>query len=393
MRRVFVIVLDSVGVGEMPDAQLYKDEGSNTLKSVSRDALFAMPNMGRLGLFNIDGIGVDEGLKEENPKGTFMKLQEASKGKDTTTGHWEIAGLISEHPMPVYPEGFPKEIIKQFEEETGRGTLCNKPYSGTQVIQDYGREHVETGKLIVYTSADSVFQIAAHEDVVPVEELYRYCEIARAILTGEHSVGRVIARPFTGSYPEFSRTNRRHDFSLHPTGATMLDMLKATGKQVLSVGKIVDIFAGDGITEFVRTTDNKDGIEKTLAYMKKDFNGLCFINLVDFDMLYGHRNNISGYAEALSQFDAYLPEILGHLKEEDILMITADHGCDPATASTDHSREYVPLVITGKNIRENNNLGIRKTFADIAATVLDYLDVECCTKGTSMVEDILKQPQ
>lgn len=389
MKRIFIIVLDSVGVGEMPDSALYGDEGSNTLKSVSKDALFAMPNMKRLGLFNIDGIGVDEKWKEEVPQGTFLKLQEASKGKDTTTGHWEIAGLISRHPMPVYPEGFPEEVIREFERQTGRGTLCNRPYSGTDVIRDYGREHMETGRLIVYTSADSVFQIAAHEKVVPVEELYHDCEIARKILTGKHSVGRVIARPFEGEYPDFRRTSRRHDFSLHPTGKTMLDAVKEAGMDVLAVGKIIDIFAGDGITEYVRTACNREGIEKTLEYMKKDFHGICFTNLVDFDMVYGHRNDVAGYAGALREFDAYLPQILEQLREEDILMITADHGCDPGTPSTDHSREYVPLVITGENIKKNNNLGIRKTFADIAATVLDYLDVRCSIEGTSMLEDIL----
>lgn len=389
MKRVFIIVLDSVGVGEAPDAALYQDEGSNTLKSVSGDALFAMPNMKKLGLFNIDGIGTSKELKETCPAGTFMKLQEASKGKDTTTGHWEIAGLVSEEPMPVYPDGFPGEIIEVFEQQTGRGVLCNLPYSGTDVIRDYGREHMETGKLIVYTSADSVFQIAAHEDIVPVEELYRCCEIARKLLTGKHSVGRVIARPFTGEYPRFERTSRRHDFSLHPTGKTMLDAVKEAGMEVLSVGKIVDIFAGDGITDYVRTVDNMDGMKKTLDYMKRDFSGLCFTNLVDFDMVYGHRNDITGYAKALSEFDAYLPQFLQQLRTDDILFITADHGCDPGTPSTDHSREYVPLVITGEKIKKNNNLGIRKTFADIAATVLDYLDVENCTKGTSMLEEIL----
>lgn len=391
MKRVFIIVLDSVGVGEMPDSALYGDEGSNTLKSVSKDALFAMPNMERLGLFHIDGIGIEEKRGGESPQGTYLKLQEASKGKDTTTGHWEIAGLISEQPMPVYPDGFPEEIIREFERRTGRGTLCNKPYSGTEVIRDYGRAHVETGKLIVYTSADSVFQIAAHEQVVPVEELYRYCETARRILTGKHSVGRVIARPFEGEYPNYERTPRRHDFSLHPTGKTMLDAVKEAGMEVLSVGKIIDIFAGEGITDYVRTSGNKEGIEATLRYMKKDFHGLCFTNLVDFDMLYGHRNDVAGYARALSEFDAYLPQILGQLREDDILMITADHGCDPGTPSTDHSREYVPLIITGERIKKNNNLGTRKTFADIAATVLDYLDVRCCTKGTSMLGEILEE--
>lgn len=391
MKRIFIIVLDSVGVGEMPDSALYGDEGSNTLKSVSKDALFAMPNMKGLGLFNIDGIGVDEKWKEEVPQGTFLKLQEASKGKDTTTGHWEIAGLISRRPMPVYPEGFPEEVIREFERQTGRGTLCNKPYSGTDVIRDYGKEHMETGRLIVYTSADSVFQIAAHEEVVPVEELYHDCEIARKILTGEHNVGRVIARPFEGEYPDFRRTGRRHDFSLHPTGKTMLDAVKEAGMDVLAVGKIIDIFAGDGITEYVRTACNREGIEKTLDYMKKDFHGICFTNLVDFDMVYGHRNDVAGYAGALREFDAYLPQILEQLREEDILMITADHGCDPGTPSTDHSREYVPLVITGEHIKKNNNLGIRKTFADIAATVLDYLDVRCSIEGTSMLEDILEE--
>ena len=343
-KRIFLIVLDSVGVGEMPDAAAYGDEGSNTVKAAATSGLLDMPNMKKLGFFNIKGI---DDMYDDNPKDfTAMvgRMAEASKGKDTTTGHWEIAGIISEQPMPTFPDGFPESFIKEFEKRTGRRCVCNKPYSGTDVIRDYGKEHEETGCLIVYTSADSVFQIAAHENIVPVEELYRYCEIARELLTGDLAVGRVIARPFEGEWP-YKRTSRRHDFSLVPPKNTMLDELKERGFDVLSVGKIIDIFAGKGITDFVRTKDNAEGIERTIENMKKDFNGLSFTNLVDFDMVYGHRNDAPGYAKALSYFDSKLPEMLPLLRDEDILMITADHGCDPVTPSTDHSREYVPLVI------------------------------------------------
>ena len=296
-------------------------------------------------------------------------------GKDTTIGHWEIMGLVSPKPLPTYPEGFPKEVIEAFEKETGRKTLCNRPYSGTEVIKDYGQEHVKTGDLIVYTSADSVFQVAAHEDVVPVEELYRYCEIARKILVGEHGVGRVIARPFKGEYPNYERTSNRHDFSLLPPKKTLLNILEEARIPVFGVGKIYDIFAGSGVADYVRTSGNADGIEQTLGAMESRKDGLIFVNLVDFDMLYGHRNNVHGYAEALTYFDDRLPEILSCMQKDDILMITADHGCDPSTASTDHSRENVPFLAYGDRVRPGTDLGVRKTYADIARTIGDYFGV------------------
>ncbi len=373
MKRIFLIVLDSVGIGAMEDAAEFGDAGCNTLHSASLSSCFRMPNMEKMGLFNIDGIDWKEGVPA--PTAAYGRMKEASKGKDTTIGHWEIAGIISPNPLPVYPDGFPEEILGPFCEMTGRGVLCNAPYSGTEVIKDYGDEHVKTGKLIVYTSADSVFQIAAHEDVVPVETLYRYCETARKLLTGRHSVGRVIARPFTGSSGNYTRTSGRHDYSLLPPSPTMLDAIQAAGKEVIGVGKIKDIFAGQGITSYVYTKGNKEGIQKTLEYMEKDFEGLCFVNLVDFDMLYGHRNDREGYGRALTEFDEALPGILERLREEDVLMITADHGCDPGyTASTDHSREYTPFIMYGHKIKPVN-LGTRETFADIGATVLKYLDV------------------
>lgn len=381
MKRVFLIVLDSVGIGEMPDAANYGDAGSNTILAASKSPYFSMPNMRKLGFFNIDGVNIGE--REENPAGAVARMTEVSKGKDTTIGHWEIAGVISKSPLPTYPNGFPEEVLKEFCQKTGRGVLCNKPYSGTDVIRDYGEEHMKTGDLIVYTSADSVFQIAAHEEIVPVETLYEYCRMAREILQGEHGVGRVIARPFIGEPGNFSRTTRRHDFSLKPPKTTMLDQLSGNGFDVLSVGKIIDIFAEKGITQYVRTTGNEDGINKTLEYMKQDFNGLCFTNLVDYDMLYGHRNDVEGYAKALTYFDERLPELLAGLREEDILMITADHGCDPSTPSTDHSREYTPLVIYGKPVRAGVNHGTRESFADIAATILTYFGIkpECAGRA------------
>ena len=383
MKRVFLIVLDSFGIGEMPDAAEYGDKGTNTLGSVVKSPYFSMENMKKLGLFNIEGVNCKE--KADTILATVAKMAEKSKGKDTTIGHWEIAGICSKKPLPTYPDGFPKEVLDEFSKRTGRGVLCNAPYSGTEVIKVYGKEHMETGKLIVYTSADSVFQIAAHEDIVPVETLYEYCEIAREILQGEHGVGRVIARPFIGKEGDFTRTAKRHDYSLVPPETTMLDVLKDNQKDVIAVGKIRDIFVGKGITEYVYTKGNEEGIDRTLEYLDKDFEGLCFINLVDFDMLYGHRNDIDGYAKALSYFDKKLPEIMKKLKEDDILMITADHGCDPGyTVSTDHSREYTPFLMYGKKIKPQN-LGTRETFADIAATVLDYFDLEKPFDGTSML--------
>ena len=373
MKRVFLIVLDSVGIGEMPDAAEYGDAGSNTLKAASTSPYFSMPNMRKLGYFNIDGVDIGE--KEEHPLGSFARMTEVSKGKDTTIGHWEIAGVISPTPLPTYPNGFPQEVLDKFTKRTGRGVLCNKPYSGTDVIRDYGEEHLKTGDLIVYTSADSVFQIAAHEDLVPIEKLYEYCEIAREMLQGEHGVGRVIARPFIGEPGSFTRTSRRHDYSLQPPKTTMLDVLSEKGFDVLSVGKIIDIFAEKGITEYVRTAGNEEGIERTIEYMKKDFEGLAFTNLVDYDMLYGHRNDVDGYAKALTYFDERLPELLAAMRDEDILMITADHGCDPITPSTDHSREYTPLLMYGKPIEAGVNYGTRESFADIAATILNYFGI------------------
>lgn len=383
MKRVFLIVLDSVGIGAMDDAAEFGDAGTNTLRSASKGSCFHMPNMAQMGLFNIDGVDWAEGVSQ--PSAVYGRMKEASRGKDTTIGHWEIAGLISKKPLPVYPEGFPEDVIREFCNLTGRGVLCNRPYSGTEVIKDYGDEHVRTGKLIVYTSADSVFQIAAHEDVVPVEELYEYCRKARALLCGKHSVGRVIARPFIGADGNYQRTAGRHDFSLEPPGETMLDALKRAGRDVIGVGKIRDIFAGRGITSYVYTKGNADGIARTLSYLEQDFEGLCFINLVDYDMLYGHRNDIEGYARALSEFDAALPQIVAGLRDEDILMITADHGCDPGyTVSTDHSREYTPLIVYGKSVTPGN-LGTRDTFADIGATVLHYLGVSGKIAGNSVL--------
>lgn len=389
MKRIFIVVLDSVGVGELPDADLYGDVGSHTLYAASTSKYFHMPNMAKLGLFHIDGVKEKFSGLEAAYEGTIARMAEMSKGKDTTTGHWEIAGIISESPFPTYPNGFPEEILKPFEERTGRKVICNLPYSGTDVIRDYGKEHVETGALIVYTSADSVFQIAAHEEVVPLEELYRYCEIARELLTGEHSVGRVIARPFLGTYPDYKRTSNRHDYSLEPS-ETMMDQLKEQGFDTLAVGKIYDIFAGKGITDTVRTHDNAEGIEKLIERTAIDFEGLCFVNLVDFDMIYGHRNDVDGYAKALTYFDEQLPKVLEGLREDDILIITADHGCDPATPSTDHSREYIPLVIYGEKIKNGVNLGTKQSFSDIAATVLEYFNIEQKTAGTSFLKEILK---
>ncbi len=382
-KRVFLIVLDSFGCGEMPDADKFGDAGANTLKSVASSKLFKAPNLLKLGLFNIDGV--TEEPKESDPSGLYGRLAEASQGKDTTTGHWEIAGIQSKVPFPTYPNGFPQDVLDEFSKAVGRGVLCNKTYSGTVVINDYGDEHVKTGDLIVYTSADSVFQIAAHEDVVPLEELYDICRKARKILVGKHGVGRVIARPFVGTNGNYTRTAHRHDFSLEPTGVTMLDQLKAAGRDVLAIGKINDIFAGKGITEYTYTSGNPEGIDRTIEWMDRDFDGLCFVNLVDTDMIYGHRRDIDGYAKAISYFDDHLPAIFGKMRDEDILMITADHGCDPGyTATTDHTREYIPLLVYGKNVKPGN-LGTRDTFTDIGATVLEYLGLKPEFPGRSIL--------
>ena len=413
MKRVFLTVLDSVGIGAMPDAAEYGDAGSNTLAAAAKSKGFSMPNMQKLGFFQIDGVCCSAGssdaasagnaagaapggaaaepAKESTPviNSAVARMTERSKGKDTTIGHWEIAGMVSEQPLPTFPDGFPGELLDELEKVTGRGVLCNRPYSGTEVIKDYGEEHIRTGKLIVYTSADSVLQIAAHEAVVPVEELYRYCEAARKICTGRFGVGRIIARPFEGEWP-YQRTSRRHDYSLEPPKKTMLDYIKEAGMEVLAVGKINDIFAGRGITKMVRTANNEEGMDRTLEYAGERFHGLCFTNLVDYDMLYGHRNDVDGYAKALTRFDERLPELLNALGEEDLLMITADHGCDPSTPSTDHSREYTPLVIAGAPVKNGVNLGTRASFADIAATILDYLGAEGETDGESFLGEILK---
>lgn len=388
MKRVFLIVLDSLGIGKMPDAEKFNDYDCNTLKRISDSKEFKADNLIKLGLSNIEGVDFLE--KNKTPVGAFGRLAEASQGKDTTIGHWEISGLISNSPMPTYPNGFPKEILKEFSQKTGREVLCNKPYSGTKVINDYGEEHIKTGDLIVYTSADSVFQIAAHEKIVPIETLYEYCRIARNILKGEHAVGRVIARPFVGEYPNFTRTANRHDFSLLPPKQTMLDAISESDKTVYAIGKIYDIFAGRGITKHVFTHSNEEGMRLTLNALKEDFEGLCFINLVDFDMVYGHRQDIDGYARALSQFDTWLLEFTNSMEKDDILIITADHGCDPGDNSTDHTREYTPLIVYGSSI-EPKDLGTRSTFSDIAATVCQYLDVKYECDGKSFLNDILKE--
>lgn len=387
-KRVFLIVLDSFGIGELPDAALFGDEGSNTLGSIVQSAQYDTPNMKKLGLFNIDGVSCGE--REVFTLGSYGRMAEKSMGKDTTIGHWEIAGLISEKPFPTYPNGFPEEVLGEFRKRTGRNVLCNKPYSGTDVIRDYGKQHVETGDLIVYTSADSVFQIAAHEDIVPLETLYEYCTIAREILQGEHGVGRVIARPFVGEYPNFKRTAHRHDYSLIPPKKTMLDYLEQSGLETIGVGKIYDIFAGKGIQKTVSIVSNTDGMNKTLQIMDEEFNGLCFVNLVDFDMIYGHRNDIDGYAKAATEFDKQLGLFIDKMKDDDILIITADHGCDPGTPSTDHSREYTPMLAYGKKIKENTSVGTKDTFADIGATILDIFDVQGDIGGKSFLKEILK---
>ena len=387
IKRVFLIVLDSLGIGEMPDADSFGDRGANTLKRISHSPEFKVDNLIRLGLGNIDGI--DYLNRAESPLAAVGRMTEKSAGKDTTIGHWEIAGLVSKKAMPTYPNGFPDEVIDEFSRLTGRGVLCNSTYSGTDVIRDYGLEHIQTGKLIVYTSADSVFQIAAHEDVVPPEKLYEYCRIARKILCGEHAVGRVIARPFSGEYPDFKRTSRRHDFSLLPPKETLLDAIKSAGKSVIAIGKITDIFAGQGITESIFTTSNSDGMERTMDTLDRDFDGLCFTNLVDFDMVYGHRQDIDGYASALSGFDKWLGDFTAKMKESDLLIITADHGCDPGDKSTDHTREYTPLVVYGKGVKPTN-LSTRGSFADIAAFIKDALSVEFDGDGDSFAEQILR---
>ena len=388
MKRVFLIVLDSFGIGAMPDAEKFGDVGVNTLAACATSSKLNIPNMIAAGLGNIDGVACLP--KAEKPAGAVARLTEASMGKDTTIGHWEIAGIVSNDPLPTYPNGFPKEVLDAFEAATGRGVLCNLPYSGTDVIRDYGQEQLDTGKWIVYTSADSVFQLAAHEELIPLEELYDACHKAREILKGKHGVGRVIARPFVGdSVSGFKRTANRHDYSLEPPAKTLLDAVKEAGLASIGVGKIYDIFAGRGTTEHVYNKSNANGMEHAANYAKQDFRGLCFVNLVDFDMVFGHRRDIDGYANALSEFDAWLGGFMEELGDEDVVMITADHGCDPAyTATTDHTREYVPLLVLGKAVKPVN-LGTRKTFADISATVAEMLDVQLETPGESFAKEVL----
>jgi len=386
MKRVFLIVLDSCGIGQMPDSPSFGDVGVNTLKSCATSRYLQIPNLLQAGLGNIQGVDYLE--KAETPIGAYGKLAEASMGKDTTIGHWEIAGVVSENPLPTYPDGFPEEILEPFRKATGRGVLANAPWSGTAVIEEYGQEHIDTGDLIVYTSADSVFQIAAHEDIVPPEKLYEYCRIARKLLTGKHGVGRVIARPFVGEKGSFKRTANRHDFSLEPPKDTLLDAVKKAGLDSIAVGKIYDIFAGAGVTEHVYNESNLNGMEHTTHYAEKDFHGLCFVNLVDFDMLFGHRRDIDGYAKALTEFDTWLGEFMKQLGDEDVVLITADHGCDPAyTATTDHTREYVPVLVLGKQVKPVD-LGVRQSFADIAATVAEMLGVCLDTPGVSFAKEL-----
>ena len=382
-KRVFLIVLDSCGAGQMPDCAMFGDADCHTIKRISTSEKFSCENLRKMGIGNIDGL--DFLGTVENPTARVARLAERSMGKDTTIGHWEIAGIVSENPLPTYPNGFPQELLDQFTMRTGKRFICNMPYSGTDVIRDYGKLHMQTGDLIVYTSADSVFQIAAHEDIVPVEQLYEYCRIAREILCGEHSVGRVIARPFTGEYP-FKRTANRHDFSLEPYGKTVLDAIVEQGQTVYAIGKIYDIFAGRGVSYKVFTHSNTEGMDLTLDALDHDFEGLCFVNLVDFDMLYGHRQDIDGYANAFAEFDRWLPSFIEGMGDEDILIITADHGCDPGDLHTDHTREYVPCIIYGKSVKPAN-LGTRTTFSDIAATVADYLGIDYSCPGTSMLGD------
>ena len=380
--RVFLIVLDSFGIGELPDAKRFSDEGSNTLKACYTSGKLSLDTMKRLGLYNIDGVCLDSAV--QNPLGAFCRLKEQSAGKDTTVGHWEIAGLISKKALPTYPNGFPKQIIDEFEKRTGKKVICNKPYSGTDVIRDYGEEHLKTGSVIVYTSADSVFQIACHEELISKEELYSLCKIAREILIGEHAVGRVIARPFVGNAKDgFVRMANRKDFSIEPPKNTLLDAMKNSGKEVLGVGKIYDIFGGRGLTETFKTKSNNDGLLVVNQLIDRDFDGLCFVNLVDFDSKYGHRNDVVGYTSALNEFDLWLKGAIKNLKNDDVLMITADHGCDPSTPSTDHSREYVPLLIYGNKIASGVNLGTRESFSDIGKTIAEIFGVKNSLDGNS----------
>ena len=387
MDRVILIVLDSAGIGEMPDAKLYGDEGSNTIGNIARNiGGLKLPNMEALGLGNINYI---QGVKKiDNSKGNYGKCAEISKGKDTVTGHWEISGVILKKPLKTFPKGFPKEIIEEFENIIGRKIIGNKVASGTEIIKELGDEHVRTGCPIIYTSADSVFQIAAHEKIIPLENLYDICKIARRMLTGENTVGRIIARPFIGKGGNYTRTSNRRDFALDPFSKTILEYITEDTLNVMAVGKIEDIFNGNGVTEAVHTRNNSEGIDKTIEYMKANKEGLIFTNLVDFDMLYGHRNDVEGYAKALIEFDKRLPEIIDNMKENDVLIITADHGCDPTTISTDHSREYIPVLVYGKSIKNGVNIGTRKCFCDIGKTILDILQIKNNIYGESFIDKL-----
>lgn len=388
-KRVVLIVLDSVGAGEMPDAKDYKDQGSDTLGNISKHVGgLRLPNMEKLGLGNIDGIkGI---VKAENPIGAYGKCSELSKGKDTVTGHWEISGCVLHTALNTYPKGFPEEIISEFEKRIGRKIIGNVVASGTEIIKEMGDEHVKTGCPIIYTSADSVFQIAAHEGVIPLDELYRMCTIAREMLVDDWAVGRIIARPFVGTSGSYTRTSNRRDFALDPFDKTILEYISEAGMSVAAVGKIEDIFNKKGVTDAVHTKNNMDGVDKTLDYMDSIEKGLIFTNLVDFDMQYGHRNDPEGYAKALVDFDNRLPEIIAKLKKDDVLIITADHGCDPTTESTDHSREYIPVLVYGEEIKANVNLGIRKSFADIGKTTLGLLDINNELYGSAFLSEIQK---
>lgn len=385
IKRIFLMVMDSFGIGDAQDAARFGDAGSHTLRSLMQTKDFSVPNLSKLGLLHIDGILEQKPFSM--PIGAYGRLEEMSEGKDSTIGHWEIAGIYANEPLPTYPDGFPDEIISEIEKRTGRKVLCNKPYSGTEVIKKYGEEHLKTGGLIVYTSVDSVMQIAAHMDVMPMEELYRCCKIAREILSGEHCVGRVIARPFNGEYP-YTRIAGRHDYSATPPKTTILDLLQKNGLATIAVGKINDIFAGVGVSEAHGTSSNEEGMEKASALLEKDFTGLCFINFVDFDTVYGHRRNAVGYAEAVMKLDTWLGGFMENMNDDDILMITADHGCDPSYLGTDHTRENVPLLMYGKAVTPKN-IGIRTSFSDIAATVADIFDIPYDLNGKSFKNEVI----
>lgn len=394
MKRIFLIVADSMGIGAAPDAGRYyngdgDDSGSDTYGALCREEGFSAPFLTRMGIGNLEGVPKGR-PRTETPIGAYGRMQEVSAGKDTVTGHWEIAGLISKAEMPTYPHGFPQDLLDRISDVWKRGWLCNRPYSGTQVIQDFGREHIETGKLIVYTSADSVFQVAAHEEIVPVEDLYKYCEEARRLLTGPHAVGRVIARPFVGKWPDFQRTANRRDYALEPPKETMCDAIAGAGMEVIGIGKIGDIFAHRGITREIHTQGNADGMAKTLEVFQQMSTGLCFVNLVDFDMKYGHRRNSAGYAQAVMEMDAFLERLYGMLRADDCMIVTADHGCDPSYRGTDHTREYVPVLIAGKGI-SSASLGTRKSFADLGKTCTEMLGADASKlQGNSFLDVLLK---